>query len=261
MAERWRQRGAILPTMVIWSLASALTFGCAGTPRWVRGTDTSEFYYQGVGTSTTANQAERSALFGLCASIYGTDVEAVVEDFHREDEHGIQSDFSQWVSTYIAGKVPAEARVVARWEGQGQHWAYALVERPGQRHKIDLLYRKSMAGVERHAWVPGWAQFQKRQPRRAWTYMSGVGVGLLGGVTFAVLSNQAQTRLERAKTRIERDHYDDLANRRYWASNGFYALAGGMYVLNVLDGLTSRVAPYQIVADASARRMLLVVRF
>lgn len=118
-----------------------------------------------------------------------------------------------------------------------------------------------MNHVERHAWVPGWAQFQKKQQRRAWTYISGVSIGVLGGATFAILSNDAEQRRDQSKTRIEREHYDDLANRRFWFSSAFYALAGGMYTINVLDGLYSRTEPYQILTQVEPGRVLIAVRF
>ena len=239
--------------------------GCAASPKWVGGTDRSDFYYQGVGSGSSASHADRNALFELCAAIHGIEVEQVVEDFTRE--HGtdqtstFESDFKQWISTYTAGKVPAETRIAERWQGKGQHWAYALVEKPGQQRRIQRLYNQAMARVGQHAFVPGWAQFQKKQPRRAWTYIGGVGIGILGGASFALLSNDALERRDQVKTRIERDHYDELANRRFWISSAFYALAGGTYVINVLDGRNSRVQPYQILTRVEPQGVHLAVRF
>jgi len=66
---------------------------------------------------------------------------------------------------------------------------------------------------------------------------------------FAILSNDAGQRRDQSNTRIERDHYDDLANRRFWFSSGFYALAGSMYAINVLDGLYAQAQPYQILTQ------------
>ena len=106
-----------------------------------------------------------------------------------------------------------------------------------------------MYGVRSHSFVPGWAQFQKHQPRRAWTYIAGIGVGIVGGATFAVLSDDAETRRDRSTIRITRDHYDDLANQRFWTSRAFYVFAGSLYVLNLLDGITVSVAPYQVLTQ------------
>jgi hypothetical protein len=242
--------------------------GCAGTPRWVTKGDASPYYFQGVGTGSTAAAAERDALLKLLANINGTAVESVIEDFRREsgntspgDQSGLvlQTEFREWISTRIAGKVPAEARVVARWRGQGTSWAYAVVERPGQEELINQRHRQAMAGVQRHAWVPGWAQFQKRQTSRAWTYTGGVAAGLLGGASLALLADDAGKRRDQARVQLVRDHYDRLANQRYWASQGLYALAVGIYVVNVLDGMTSKVQPYRILAGMAHDRATLVL--
>lgn len=265
---RWVRGCAVGYCVVL--VSYLMIVGCAGTPRWVGGNDTNDYYFQGVGTGPNVPQAERDALFKLCASINGTDVKSVVEDFRREKDAvgpgadaGLrtESDFKQWISTYISGKVPAEARVVERWQGKGQHWAYAVVEKPGQERWIKSRYKQAMAGVAGHAFVPGWAQLQKKQPRRAGFYISGVGVGILGGISFALLSNDALERRDQAKLRIKRDHYDSLANQRFWASTGFYALAGGMYLLNVLDGMNSVVEPYQILTQIGPGGAALVFRF
>ena len=243
--------------------------GCAGTPRWVNGVDRTAHYYQGVGTGGSVLEADRQALFELSANIHGIEVEQIVNLYVSEEQKTqgsslqseLASNFYQWIRTYNEGKVPAEARVVNRWKGKGRNWSYALVEKPGQVARIDRLYTEAMHHVERHAWVPGWAQFQKKQNRRAWTYLSGVGIGVLGGAAFAILSNDAEQRRDQSNTRIERAHYDDLANRRFWFSSGFYALAGSMYAINVLDGLYAQAQPYQILTQVGPGRFRMAVRF
>ena len=249
---------------------SLVMVGCAGTPRWVGGNDTNTYYYQGVGTGSSVPQAEHDAMFKLCASIHGTDVESEIELFKRERgtsgqgagaDYILEDDFKQWLKSRVSGKVPAEARVVERWQGKGQHWAYAVVEKPEQERWIKSRYQQAMAGVTGHAFVPGWAQLQKKQPRRAGFYISGVGVGILGGVSFALLSNDALNRRDQSKLRIERDHYDSLANQRFWASTGFYVMAGSMYFFNVLDGVNSKVEPYQILTQIGPGSAALVLRF
>ena len=250
-------------------LPPLLLANCAAPPQWVKGTDRSAYYYQGVGIASSASQAERDALFDLCANIHGIEVESVMEDFLRErdkvgdrgDQYQLESDFQQWVKTYIEGKVPAEARVVERWKGQGQRWAYSIVEKPGQERPIKRLYNQALANVKHHAFVPGWAQFQKKQPRKAWTFISGASIGIIGGAAFALSSNDAGKRRDQATIRIERDHYDDLANQRFWISNAFYALAGGMYAINVLDGMNSRVEPYQLLTQVEPGGVRLVIKF
>jgi len=242
-----------------------LVTGCASTPVWVEGTDRNDFYYQGVGVGPSASQAERNASLDLCANIHGIEVEQVIEDYQRERstryELDTESSFQQWMSTYVEGRVPAEARIVERWKGQGQFWAYAIVEKPGQKKRIQRLYDRALEDVKLHSLLPGWAQFQKRQLHKGWLYIGGVSAGVIGGVSFAILSNDALERRDRSTRQMDRDHYDDLANRRFWISNTFYALAGGMYAINVLDGWHSRVEPYQILARVERGGVHLAVRF
>jgi len=151
-----------------------LVTGCASTPVWVEGTDRNDFYYQGVGVGPSASQAERNASLDLCANIHGIEVEQVIEDYQRERstryELDTESSFQQWMSTYVEGRVPAEARIVERWKGQGQFWAYAIVEKPGQKKRIQRLYDRALEDVKLHSLLPGWAQFQKRQLHKGWLY-------------------------------------------------------------------------------------------
>ena len=84
------KEGSVLEVVHILSMAALSCVaigGCASTPPWVGGIDRSEYYYQGVGHGQGALGADRAAVLELCASIHGTDVESVQEDFQRE--HGV----------------------------------------------------------------------------------------------------------------------------------------------------------------------------
>ena len=239
-----------LRAAVAWTAVIALVSGCAA-PRWVgKAPPRSSLYYRGSGSASLEQVADREALFALCASIHGIEIEQIMEDYKREldgPEGGwLEQDYKQWLRTYTKGELPAGVRVVERWHGRGTHWAYALAEKPDQERAIARMFRDRMSGVRLHSWVPGWAQFQKRQTRKAWTMMAGVGTGLLGGISFAILSNDARERRDQATIRVTREHYDDLANQRFWLSTGFYALAGATYIASVIDGFVSRVQPYEI---------------
>jgi hypothetical protein len=178
-----------------------------------------------------------------------------VEYFRREyGESGLtqmDEDFRQHVQQYTAGRIPAEVRIAQRWKGNDTYWAYAVVERNGKMRQIDRLFQQHMAGIRGKALVPGWAQFQKHQNRKAWTYMAGVAVGVVGGAAFATLSNDAQDRRDRSTLQADHTYYDDLANQHFWASSGFYLLAATTYTVNILDGWYTTVQPYQILADQS----------
>ena len=232
----------------------ALSFaGCASAPRWTGGVSPNAYYYQGVGQASTPEKASRSAIMGLVADINGIEVEEVAEDYRRE--HGpasetlLDEDFRLWIKTRSEGRVPPDTKVVDRWSGRGQEWAYAVVERPGAKKEIDRFFRDHMAGFVAHSFVPGWAQFQQRRNRAAWTYITGVGVGLVAGVTSGILSNDRVERRDRARRQEMRDYYDDQANQYYWLSVAGYTLSALSYGVNILDGQTIRVEPYQILTS------------
>ena len=183
-----------------------LAFGCAGTPKWVGGTSRSEFYYQGVGSSESATSAEERALFSLVAQIEGSEIQSVTEDYNRASSQVSgrkvtatdSSRLRQWISMRIEGKVPAEVRIQERFRDENQEWALAVVERPGQLRRTNRLYQSTLRNVKYHAFVPGWAQVQKRQSRRAYTYIGVFSAGVIGGISFAILSNHANARRDRA---------------------------------------------------------------
>ncbi len=236
-------------------LLSYLLTGCTSTPRWASSSLDNTYYHTGIGSGLDYNAAEVNALLDLSAQIHGTEIEAVIEYFRREygeaSTSHVDEDFRQHIKQYTAGKIPAEVRIVERWEGNGAQWAYAVVERQGQIRQINRLFQKHMAGIRGKSLVPGWAQFQKRQPRKAWTYMAGVAIGIVGGVTFATLSNDARDRRDRSTLQVDHTYYDDLANQRFWASAGFYLLAATTYTVNVLDGWYTTIQPYQILTNLS----------
>ena len=257
--------GNALRTAITWTAAITLVAGCAA-PRWVgKAPPRSSLYYRGTGSASLEQAADREALFALCASIHGVEIEQIIEDYTREldgPEVGwLEQDYKQWLRTYTKGELPAGARVVERWHGRGAHWAYAVAEQAGQDRTITRMFRDRMSGVRLHSWVPGWAQFQKRQPRKAWAMMTGVGAGLLGGISFAILSNDARERRDQATLQVTRDHYDDLANQRFWLSTGFYALAGVTYITSVIDGYISRVQPYEILTTIDPGGARVALRF
>lgn len=252
-------------TYVQIGLIFLLLIGCSSPPRWVEGTGRSPYYFQGVGMGPSPAQAERSAYFDLCANINGTEVKQVIEDYQREYSTAgkvtLDSDFRQWLTSYVEGKVPAEASIVSRWENDKKQWAYAIVEKPGKLRSIKARYNRHMANVRAHSFVPGWAQLQKRQNKKAWTLITGMGIGIVGGATFAVLSNDALTKRDQSTLRIERDHFDNQANQRFWISTAFYVLAGGTYLANVLDGFYSVVDPYQILTQVNSEMIHITFRF
>jgi hypothetical protein len=243
----------------------ALNVACASTPRWVNGIQSNDYFYQGVGQGDSDKSASRSALLGLCADISGVEVEETLEDFRRE--HGVvgqtllEEDFKQWMKTYVKGELPPETKVVDRWSGRGQEWAYAVVEKPGKEKQIKRLIRDHMAGFVAHSFVPGWAQFQQRRNRAGWTYISGVGVGLLTGITGSILSGDRIERRDRQPNQVMKDYYDDQANKYYWMSMAGYTLAAVSYGINILDGQTVRVEPYEILTDRAALGFRLAVAF
>jgi hypothetical protein len=234
---------------------AVLSCGCASTPRWVHNSSDNTYFHTGVGSGSDFNKAEVNALLDLSAQIHGTEVDAVVEHFRREygpaSATEMDEDFVQRVKQYTSGRIPSEVRIAERWKDGHTHWAYAVVERNGQVRTIDRLFNERTSNIKAKAFVPGWAQFQKRQPRRAWTYMAGVTVGLVGGAAFAVLSNDAQDRRNQSNLQVDYTYYDDLANQRFWASNGFYLLAVSTYVANLLDAWYVDVQPYQILTNRS----------
>ena len=252
-------------TRIVAVLSCLAITGCASTPPWVDGIARSDYYHQGVGQGKTEGEAEKRAVMELCASIHERDVKQVETDFRRE--HGelgkgiIEEDFRQWVEVYIEGAVPAEARVVDRWSTQEERWAYAIVERPKMEKKIARLYNERMAGLRTHAVVPGWAQFQQKRNRAGWTFISGVGVGLITGVSGGILSADKVSRRNRETTRAMREYYDDQANRYFWMSVAGYTLAGLSYVANIIDGFTVTVAPYNVLTSGSTNGVEVAVTF
>ena len=262
-----REVRRLLPIFVV-TLYCLANVGCASTPRWVGGIDRNEYYHQGVGHAKNTVDADRAAILELCASIHGIDVESVQEAFQRE--HGVlgnqvfEEDFTNWVKTYVGGKVPAESRVVDRWSGDEGQWAYALVERPGMVNTVNELHADHMAGIALHAFVPGWAQFQQQRDQAAWTYIGGFGIGLVTGITGYILAADQVDRRDRERQGGHKDmeaYHDDQANRYYWISMAGYAFMGLSYGINLVDGLTVRVEPYKLLTSFDSRGIEVVFRF
>ena len=260
------KKGGVRKVTRIGAVLACLTVaGCASTPPWVGGIERSDYYHQGVGQGKTEFEAEKRSLIELCASIHERDVKQVETDFRRE--HGelgkgiIEEDFRQWVEVYIEGAVPAEARVVDRWSTEDERWAYAIVERPRMDKKIARLFKERMQGLHTHAFVPGWAQFQQGRNRAGWTFMTGVGFGLITGVSGSILSADKVSRHNRETTRAMREYYDDQANRYFWFSVAGYTLAGLSYAANVIDGLTVTVAPYKVLTSTHSNGLEVAVAF
>lgn len=234
-------------------------------PPWVNGIDRSKYFHQGVGQGETVFEAEKRAVLELCASIHERAVKQVEIDFKRESGKlgagEIEEDFRQWAEVYIEGKVPAEARVVDRWSNNEGRWAYAIVERSGMKRSIDRLYAESMSGLKMHAFVPGWAQFQQKRNRAAWTYLSGFSLGLITGVSGSVLASDNVSRRDRETSKTLREYYNDKANRYYWLAVAGYTLAGVTYATNVIDGLTVQVLPYEMLTSTSSPGVSLAFSF
>ena len=157
--------------------------------------------------------------------------------------------------------MPAESRVVDRWSGDKGQWAYAIVERPGMLKTINQRYADHMGGVALHAFVPGWAQFQQERDLAGWTYIVGVGVGIIAGVSGTILAADKVARRDRETTPKLKTYYDDQANQYFWLSTAGYALTGVSYIVNVLDGVTVRVEPYRLLTSLDPAGIELVLKF
>ena len=157
--------------------------------------------------------------------------------------------------------MPAASRVVDRWSGDKGQWAYAIVERPGMLKTINRRYADRMSGVVLHAFVPGWAQFQQERDLAGWTYIGGVGVGIIAGVSGTILAADKVARRDRETTPKLKQYYDDQANQYFWLSTAGYALAALSYVVNVVDGVTVKVDPYRLLTALDPAGFELVISF
>ena len=232
---------------------AAVCVGCASAPRWTDGAQPNPYYYQGVGQGESPESASLTALVALAAEIRGTTAEVSVEDYRREhgsvSESRMEEDFRRWIRSRSDLEIPPNTKVVDRWSGGGREWAYAVLEKPGKKQEINRLFREHMRGFVAHSFVPGWAQFQQRRNRAAWSYITGVGAGLITGVVAGSMSADRVARRDLERIQEMRDYYDDQANQYYWLSVAGYALAGISYGINILDGQTIRVEPYHILTQ------------
>ena len=204
-------------------------------------------------------------LLALFAAINGVQVDVVQEDFKRE--HGpagsamLEEDFRIWFRSYTRGNLPAEARIVDRWQRKNSFSSYALVERPGMLRTIQDTYEERTRGLKSKALLPGWAQMHQGRNRAGWIYMGSVAVGLLTGASMAVMASDHIDRRDRETVSKLMEYYDNKANDYYWLSVVGYSLAAVAYSVNVIDGLFIRVAPYQLLSEESSPAIEFVARF
>ena len=244
----------VLALIVLISLLS-----CAA-PRWTDRTTPSDLFWQGVGREGRSfHEAEVRASLELVAEIEGREVEGVTRDYLRSksvmrdwqvaaDEMSVMQ---HWLQDRVSGFVPAGVHIVDRYENGGLHWAYAVGEKPGMSGRIDVLYRQSLAVTRRKALAPGLAQFQKNEPRKAWTILGVEAVGLVGWGALSLLTSDLKNRRDRATRVSSYDYYDKWANRMAWGSLAMASLAIGTYGFSVMDGLFVTPPEHQLLLTAN----------
>ena len=205
----------------------------------------------------------------LTAEIEGREVEAVTKDYQSAESGltngSISADetsiLQEWIEVRVKGSTPAGVHIADRYTGDGLQWAYALAERPGATRKIDLQYRRGLSRVKKRALIPGLAQFEKNEPRRAWIILSAEAAGLIGWGTLSLLSSDLKDRRDRARRVSSYNHYDKWANRTGWGSLAMATLAIGMYGYSVLDGFLAVPTKHQLLLGADMETLWTVVSF
>lgn len=87
------------------------------------------------------------------------------------------------------------------------------------------------------AFVPGWAQIYKGNKMKGAIFIA-AEVGLLVGV--AVMEGQRSSNESKMKTTYDKRHYSDRMNKYRDLRNGFIISAAGVYIWNVIDGLSPK---------------------
>ena len=223
--------------------------GCATTPRWVNKTPDTTVYFVGVGSGETYNSAEVNAYLDMSAFINGTELDAVVDYFQREhgfsNKTSLTEDFRQQIKQYTRSAIPPDVQVVERWQDRQRKWALAVGMRPDMSMKVRRAHSAHLQRVKSRAFIPGLAQLERLQNRKAAVYISGFVIGLAGGISMNSLTGGAIDKRDQARTQVDYDYYDDRANAFYWASNAFYGLAAASYVTSFIDGWFFHLKPYQ----------------
>jgi hypothetical protein len=232
----------------------AICLTACGGPAWIRGTSRSQYYYQGVGSGKDAYEAERRALVDLTTEIEGRKVVVTTEVYQSESgraENGrLSSDetstFEQWISEKYSATIPAGAHVAERHFGGDRYWAYAIAEKNGVHNQIESLYQNKMRRVHRRAYVPGLAQFEKGETRKAWTIVAAEAIGVIGWGALHLIASDLRDRRDRARKVATYDYYDRWANRTTWGGLSGGVIAVGVFGYSVLDGVLSVPPRHQL---------------
>ena len=192
----------------------------------------------------------------MSAFINGTELDAVVEYFQREhgfsDKTSLTEDFKQQIKQYTRSAIPPDVQIVERWQDGQRKWALAVGLRPNMSMKVKRVHSLHLQRVKSRAFIPGLAQLERLQKRKATVYITGFVLGIAGGLSMTSLNGGAIDKRDQSRTQADYDFYDERANSFYWASNAFYGLAATSYLTSLIDGWFFHLKPYQHLTDRSA---------
>jgi len=242
----------IIINLSILSILSMLLFflGCGRAPSWTRGVANNTYYFQGIGSSSSDQGADRASLNDLGMEISGakvrSSIELIVTESSSSGDKGSGTSFQEHMvdttSVVIEAALQKGAKVIERWynPAKNSYYSYAILSRPGTQEKMAAHARS----IKLRSLVPGFAQFSKGHPKKGFTVLGSLGFGIAGTVIFNKREDDAIfDRDYNARSQSDFDYYDDRARTFRNATIATGAATAAVYILNVLDGMFSKPAP------------------
>lgn len=264
-----RTVGFSLGLITLCCLSSGL--GCASSPAWLNTLDNpqEDSYWRAVGHGPTRTDARRDAFIRLSAKINGSTISETTQLYqqarsqvdNRRSKTQEETFLDNWIEESTQGSVPQRTRVVETFKDREGFHAYAVAEKAGSERQIQRALGQVKRQNRVRSLVPGWAQLTKREAKKGAVFVVGSGLGIVGGLVFKTLMTDAKARRNRARTPAAWDYENTMANRYYWSSTGFFALAGCSYLTSIIDGLYSAPKGYRLTAGLSTDRVYVTLNF
>jgi hypothetical protein len=123
-------------------------------------------------------------------------------------------------------------------EHEGIFTVWSLIKIP-KKHPVEYSDPTKFSPVWRSVILPSWGQFYKGQPTKGFTIAISIAALVPAGIIFDNLQNTSRIDAKNARTQPWSDFYTKQSNDYKNAELACFAVAGALYIYNVVDAIAS----------------------